>query len=163
MYICLYNQSSDLSQKFLYRLFELHTNKFHISLLVPVHVLHAWLLQSCPMFCDPWTVAHHAPLSMGFSRQEYCSGLPCPPPGDLPDPGIKPVSLTSPVLAGGFFITGATWEARACFLGLFKSVERCYRFGFCSLHLPYPLCSFLLLLKKPKSFVLCSFSRSGFC
>ena len=41
----------------------------------------------------PWTVAHQAPLSMGFSRQEYWSGLPCPLPGDLPDPGIKPVSL----------------------------------------------------------------------
>ena len=43
-----------------------------------------------------WTVAHQAPLSLGFSRQEYWSGLPCPPPGDLPDPGIKPTSLTSP-------------------------------------------------------------------
>ena len=41
-----------------------------------------------------WTVARQAPLSMGFSRQEYWSGLPCPPPGDLPDPGIKPRSLT---------------------------------------------------------------------
>jgi len=40
----------------------------------------------------PWTVASQAPLSMGFSRQEYCSGLPCPPPEDLPDPGIKPAS-----------------------------------------------------------------------
>ena len=40
----------------------------------------------------PWTVAHQAPLSMGFSRQEYWSGLPCPPPGDLPDPGIEPRS-----------------------------------------------------------------------
>ena len=48
-----------------------------------------------------WTVAHQAPLSMGFSRQEYCSGLLCPPPGDLPDPGIEPRSLMSPALAGG--------------------------------------------------------------
>ena len=47
-----------------------------------------------------WTVAHQAALSMGFSRQEYWSALPCPPPGDLPDPGIK---LVSPVLAGRFF------------------------------------------------------------
>ena len=45
-------------------------------------------LQSCLTLCDPWTVAGQAPLSMGFSRQEYCSGLPCPPPGGLPDPGI---------------------------------------------------------------------------
>jgi len=48
---------------------------------------------------------------MGFSRQEYCSGLPCPPPGDLPYPGIEPASLTSPALARGFFTTSATWEA----------------------------------------------------
>ena len=41
----------------------------------------------------PWTVAHKAPLSTGFSQQEYGSGLPCPPPGDLPDPGIEPKSL----------------------------------------------------------------------
>ena len=51
-------------------------------------------------FAIPWTVAHQAPLSMGFPRQEYWSGLPFPPPGDLPDPGIKPVS---PALAGRFF------------------------------------------------------------
>ena len=57
------------------------------------------------------TVARQVPLSMGFSRQEYWSGLPFPSPGDLPDPGIKPVSLMSPALAGGFFITCATWEA----------------------------------------------------
>ena len=46
---------------------------------------------------------------MGFSRQEYWSGLPCPPPGDLPDPGIEPASLTSSALAGGFSTTSATW------------------------------------------------------
>ena len=50
------------------------------------------LAQSCPTLCNPWTVAHQAPLSMGFSRQEYWSGLPFPSPGDLPDPGIKPRS-----------------------------------------------------------------------
>ena len=49
---------------------------------------------------------------MGFSRQEYWGGLPCPPPGDLPNPGIEPVSLKSPALAGGFFTTSATWEAK---------------------------------------------------
>ena len=47
-----------------------------------------------------WTVARPAPLSMGFSRQEHWSGSPCPPPGDLPDSGITPASLRSPVLAG---------------------------------------------------------------
>ena len=64
-----------------------------------------------PVFVTPWTVAHQAALSMGFSRQEYWSGLPFPSPGDLPDPGIKPTSLTSPALASGFFTTGTTWEA----------------------------------------------------
>ena len=46
--------------------------------------------QSCPTLCDPWTVAHQAPPSMGFSRQEFWNGLPFPSPGDLPDPGIEP-------------------------------------------------------------------------
>ena len=58
----------------------------------------------------PWTVAHQAPLSMEFSRQEYWSGLPFPIPGDLPDPGIEPTSPVSPALAGGFFTMSATWE-----------------------------------------------------
>ena len=53
-------------------------------------------------FATPWTVPHQAPLSMGFPRQEYWSGLPFPPPEDLPDPGIEPVS---PTLAGRFFTT----------------------------------------------------------
>ena len=69
---------------------------------------------SRPKVCDsetPWTVAHQAPLSMGFFRQEYWSGLPFPSPGNLPNPGIKPASLTSPALAGRFFTTNATWEA----------------------------------------------------
>ena len=57
------------------------------------------------------TVASQTPLSMGFSRQEYWNWLPCLPPGDLPDPGIEPVSLVSPALAGRFFTTSATWEA----------------------------------------------------
>ena len=50
--------------------------------------------QSCPTLCDPWTVAHQVPPSMGFSRQEYWSGLPFPSPGDLPNPGIEPRSPT---------------------------------------------------------------------
>ena len=65
------------------------------------------------LFATPWTNAHQAPLSMAFSRQEYWSGLPCPPPGDLPDPGIERTSLVSPAPAGGFFTTSATWEAHA--------------------------------------------------
>ena len=66
------------------------------------------------LFVALWTVACQDPLSMGFSRQEYWSGLPCPPPEDLPDPGIEPISLTSPALSGGFFISSATWEAHIC-------------------------------------------------
>ena len=62
------------------------------------------------LFSPVWTVASQAPLSMGFSRQEYWSGLPFPPPGDLPDSGIEPESLMSPALAGRFFTTDATWE-----------------------------------------------------
>ena len=56
-------------------------------------------------FVTPWTVAYQALPSMGFPRQEYLSGLPFPSPGDLPDPGIKPVSLASPALVGSFFTT----------------------------------------------------------
>ena len=67
---------------------------------------------SCVRLCATlWTVTCQAPLSMRFSRQEYRSGLPYPSPGDLPDPGIEPVSLMSPALAGVFFTTGTTWEA----------------------------------------------------
>ena len=62
----------------------------------------AQLLGHVRLFATPWTVAHQAPLSMGFSRQEYWSGLPFPLAGDLLDPGIEP---ESPALAGGFFTT----------------------------------------------------------
>ena len=64
------------------------------------------------LFATLWTIVHQVPPSMRFSRQEYWSGLPCPPPGDPPNPGIKPVSLTSPALAGRFFTTSTTWEAQ---------------------------------------------------
>ena len=63
------------------------------------------------LFVTPWTVACQAPLSVGFSSQVYWSWLPFPPPGDLPDPGVKPVS---PALAGGFLTTSAPWEALGC-------------------------------------------------
>ena len=56
------------------------------------------------LFATLWTVAHQPPLSMGFSGQEYWSGLPCPPPGDLPNPGIEPCLLSS-CIAGVFFTT----------------------------------------------------------
>ena len=60
----------------------------------------------------PWSVAPQAPLSMGFSWQKCWSGLPCPPSGDLPHPGLEPESPKSPALAGRFFTTSATWEAQ---------------------------------------------------
>ena len=64
------------------------------------------------LFVTLQTVACQAPLSMGLSREEYWSGLLCPPPGDLPSPKIKPASLSSPALIDEFFITRcATWEA----------------------------------------------------
>ena len=73
-----------------------------------------WLshLSRVRLFATLWTVAHQALLSMGFSRQEYWSGSPCPPPGHLPDPAIRPSSLMSPALAGRFFTTSATWETQ---------------------------------------------------
>ena len=62
----------------------------HLIIQAPVLLcVHAKSLQSCLILCDSMDVAHQAPLSMGFSRQEEQSGLPCPPPGDLPDPGIE--------------------------------------------------------------------------
>ena len=91
----------------------------------PSYCVLTWLKDSWPLvyacmlshfccvqlFANPWTIARQAPLSMGFSRQGHWSGLPCPPPGNLPNPGTEPVSLLSPVLAGRFFTTWATWEA----------------------------------------------------
>ena len=62
------------------------------------------------LFATLWTIACPAPLSMGFSREEYQSRLPCPPLEDLPNPRIKPESLMFPALAGRFFTTSATWE-----------------------------------------------------
>ena len=70
------------------------------------HFSHVWF------FATLWTIDPQASLSMGFSGQEYWKGLPCPPPGDIPDPGIKPAFLMSPALADGFFTTSATWEAQ---------------------------------------------------
>ena len=63
------------------------------------------------LFATLWTEAHQASLSKRFSRREYWSRLPGPPPRDLPNPGTKPTSLTSPALVGGLFTTSATWEA----------------------------------------------------
>ena len=63
------------------------------------------------LFVIVWTIIHKAPLSMGFCRQRYWSGLTCPSPGDLPHPGLEPMSLMSPALADRFCTTSSTWEA----------------------------------------------------
>ena len=82
-------------------------------------VVHACMLSWVQLFATLWTVACQAPLSVEYSRQEYWSGLLCPPPGNLPDPGIEPTSLASPALADGFFFFfffyhRAAWEVRDC-------------------------------------------------
>ena len=73
--------------------------------------MHAKSFSHVQHFVTSWIVAHQAPLSMGFSKQEYWSGLPFPSPVDLPDPGIEPASLMSPALASRFFTTSTTQEA----------------------------------------------------
>ena len=67
-------------------------------------------VQLCATVC---IVTRQASLSMRFSRQEYCSGLPSPPPGDLPKPGTEPASFMSPALAVEFFTASATWKAQS--------------------------------------------------
>ena len=87
---------------------------FLVRMKPPQSQMQPWacsVAQSCPTLCAaPWTVAHQAPLSIGFSRKEYWSGLPGPPPGDLPNPGIKSMSLMSPACAEQFFTTSTTWD-----------------------------------------------------
>ena len=75
------------------------------------------------LFATLWTIACQAPLSMGFSREEYQSRLPCPPLEDLPNPRIKPESLMFPALAGKFFTTSATWEPPKCKYSASKTKE----------------------------------------
>ena len=84
---------------------------------------HVWL------FATLWTVARQASLSLGFSRQEYWSGLSCPPPENLPNPGVDHVSFVSPAVAGRFFTTNATWEApyTYIFFFIFFSIVVYYR------------------------------------
>ena len=78
--------------------------------------MHACMLSCCYVwfFAPLWTVAHKSPLSMGFFWQKYCSALPFPPPGDLPDPGIEPTSLGSPALAGELFTTKQPGKPHTC-------------------------------------------------
>ena len=100
------------------------------SSIVPIGIPQRSALPSsysaCTLSCvwliaTPWTIAHQAPLPMGFPRQEYWSGLPFPPPGDLPTPGIKPECFVFPALAGGFFTTVPPWKPSCLCLWLILS------------------------------------------
>ena len=93
------------SKRFRYTHTHIHTHTHtRMHLCMPSCFSCVWL------FATPWTVARQAPLSMGFSRQEYWSGLLCPPPEDLPNPKSEAMFLMSPALAGVFFTTSTTWE-----------------------------------------------------
>lgn len=80
----------------------------------------SFYLQSCPTL---WTEARQAPLSLGFFQQERCSELPCPAPGYIPDPGIKPMSLKTLALADGFFTTSTSWEAQVLHFAIAQSMD----------------------------------------
>ena len=114
---CLYMQQVALQERILNLLLwtiSMSTLCFeggHYLCLPTVFASCGQLLSCVQLFVVPQTEARQAPLSMEFSRQEYWIRLPFPPPGDLLAPGIEPVSLASPALAGGFFTTSATWEA----------------------------------------------------
>ena len=91
-----------------------HLRKITSFLCAPVSWSPAYVLsQFSPiwLFMILWIIAHQAPLSMGFSRQEYWSGLPCPPPGDLLDTGVELASACVSCIASRFFTNWATWEA----------------------------------------------------
>ena len=94
------------------------------------------------LFVTPWTVAQQTPLSMGFSSQEYWSGLPFPSPVDLPDLGIEPMSLVSPTLADEFFTTSTTCEA------LEENSFPCLYFHVESAHTPWHMAPLLHLQSK---------------
>ena len=82
-----------------------------LNIIINLTSLCAFCCCHVQLFVTLWTLTHQAPVQ-GFSRrQKYWSGLTCPSPGDLPDTGIEPISLTSPALVGGLFTTSATWEA----------------------------------------------------
>ena len=76
----------------------------------------AWLVSCVQLFMTSWTVAHHAPLFIEFSWQEYLVRLPFPTPGHLPDPGIEPMSPVSPALTGRFFTTEPPGKPNNVFL-----------------------------------------------
>ena len=109
--LCVLFFSSGLRCQFSMLRFILASPLLHLKLIiltVRVLVVTTQTLSCVRLFTTLWAVARQAPLSVRLSRQVYWSEVPFPPPGDLPDLGIKPTFLTSPALAGGFFITSAT-------------------------------------------------------
>ena len=110
---------------------------------MPSHFCRVWL------FATLWTVASQAPLSMGFSKQEYWCGLLCFPPGNFPHWGIEPTSLTSPALAGKLFTSSATWYAFSLSISFHFSFAFCFSsfISYLQAHLRQPLCllAFLFL------------------
>ena len=90
-----------------------------MAMCILSHFSRVWLCMTL------WTMTQQAPLSTGFSRQEYWSGLPCPPPGHLPNLGIECMSLMSPALAARSFTTSATWEVQGmALLGVIMEMEQ---------------------------------------
>ena len=87
------------------------------------------VLSRVQFFVTPRTVVHQAPLSTGFPRQQYWSGLPFPSPGNLPDPGIEPASLTSAALVGGFFTTEPM--GKPVIMAPYKIKKECYLLWSC--------------------------------
>ena len=87
-----------------------------------LYIIHVCILSrfsSVQLFATPWTIVCQASLSMELFRQEYWSGLPCLPPGDLPDSGMEPMPLVCSALAGGFFTSSSTWEAHTLYMHSF--------------------------------------------
>ena len=116
---------------------------------------------SCvPPFVTLWIIAHQASLSVGFSRQQCWSGLPCPPPGDLPNSRIKPMPLRFPAFAGQVFTTSATWEAWCIYVTPNLPARLILPFAPMS---TYPFSTSLFLFLPWKQVCLYHFSRSCAC
>ena len=108
----------------IYLLFYVWLTPLNMTVSKPIHVLQMCVyshLSHAQLFESLWTVVHQAPLSMGFSRQEYWSGLSCPPPGDLPEPGIELVSCSS-CSAGRFFTTEPSGRPSLIYCITFKII-----------------------------------------
>ena len=99
-----------------------------VSLHNHVMCVHAKLPQLCPTLCNPMDCSLPGSSVHETLQAKYWSGLPCPPPGNLPDPGIEPTSLMSPELAGSFFTTSTTWESYSL-KSIYQSINLCVCFN----------------------------------